>query len=62
MVKKKIAYVIAGKKKVPFGLYHRGLQKQVNKHGVVLYEVTLSAHSLIFSLLNIIVQTVEKKT
>ena len=59
MVKKQTAYR---------GLYRHGLQKQLVEHDdsvgylsfVALNEVTLSAHSSIFSSLKIIIRTVEK--
>ena len=53
-------YVIAEKKEDPCGLCRHGLQNQIMKHGVSLNEFTLSAHSIIFSSLNIIIRTVEK--
>ena len=58
--KQQTAYVITGEKKDPCGLCRHGLQKQVMNHSVSLNEVTLSAHSIIFSSPNVIVQTVEK--
>ena len=57
--KSKTAYVIS-EKNDPCRLYRHGLQKQFIELGVVLNEVTLSAHSLIFSSLNTIVRTIEK--